>query len=67
MKKQVIITRTRSAREFFQLIDVIKEGNYNWKNFEQGDIVYVDSQTTLNLPNLTVHSIENDEIILAVI
>ena len=67
MKKQVVIARTKSAKELFQLIDVIKDGNYNWTNFEKGEMVYIESQTNLDLPNLAVHSITSDEIILVAI
>jgi len=67
MKKQIVIARSKSAKELFQLTDVIKDGNYKWANFKQGEIVYVESQTDINLPNLTIHSITDDEIILAAI
>ena len=45
---------------------VLKEDNWNWNNFKEGDVVYMESLTKLKVPNLVIQDISKHTVVLKV-
>lgn len=50
-----------------EINEIINDTKWNWRNFEKGDTVYIESFTSGYFPNLTFQGIsDNNEVILSV-